>query len=134
MFLGRERREEGEEGEEEDEDEEAKTKKTTMKPWEQHSGREKSATKEAMCLLEKCFGTSAARESNNLELADAKLTAERRKVCPEELDQDGADGAECGHSADEYWNENEGKLSEDVSSQTKEDMRANQSRALSLVD
>ncbi|KAF8021056.1 hypothetical protein BT93_G1469 [Corymbia citriodora subsp. variegata] len=66
-------------------------------------------------------GTFAARESNNLEVADAKLTAEGRKVFPEELDQDGADGAECGHSTDECWNEN-GKLSEDVSSQAKEDI------------
>ncbi|XP_048135446.1 uncharacterized protein LOC115739912 isoform X2 [Rhodamnia argentea] len=159
----REKREmEEEEEEEEDNDEEAKAKKTTtMTPWEQHSAvisiprfdynapssllrrshsgflitctikREKSATKEAMSLLEKCYGTFAARESNNLEVADAKLTPKRRKVCPEELDKEGANGAECGHSTDQ--NGNEGKLSEDVSSQTEEDSSANESQALSLV-
>ncbi|KAK3421391.1 hypothetical protein EUGRSUZ_G02045 [Eucalyptus grandis] len=157
----REKREIAEE-EEGDNDEEAKTKKTTMTPWEQHSAvisiprfdynapssllrrshsgflitctikREKSATKEAMCLLEKFCGAFAARESTKLELADAKLTAKRRKVCPEESDQEGADGDESGQITDQCCKE-DGKLSEDVSSQTKEDIGANKSSALSLV-
>ncbi|KAF8021058.1 hypothetical protein BT93_G1471 [Corymbia citriodora subsp. variegata] len=151
-----------EEEEEQQQQQQAKTKKTSMTPWEQHAAvisiprfdynapssllrrshsgflitctikREKSATKEAMCLLEKYCGKSAPSESNNLEVANAKLNAKRRKVCPEELDQEGADGAECGHLTDQYHNE-DGKLSEDVSSQTKEDIGANKSSALSLV-
>ncbi|XP_056164849.1 uncharacterized protein LOC115668391 isoform X2 [Syzygium oleosum] len=146
-----------------DEEATTATKETTaMTPWEQHSAvisiprfdynapssllrrshsgflvtctirREKSATKEAMRLLEKYCGTLAASGSNDLELADAKLTAKRRKVCPEELDQEGANGAERGHLTDQHCNE-DGKLSEDVSSQTQGDISANKSSALSLV-
>ncbi|KAI3442760.1 uncharacterized protein J3R85_001025 [Psidium guajava] len=151
-----------EEEEEEENDEGAKAKETAMTPWEQHSAvisiprfdyiapssllqcsysgflitcaikREKSATKEAMCLLEKCYGTFAVRESNNLEVAEAKLTPKRRKVCTEELDKEGANGAKCRHSTDQNRNKH-GKLSEDVSSQTEEDISANKSQALSLV-
>ncbi|KAI6677253.1 hypothetical protein NL676_038049 [Syzygium grande] len=153
----------GEEKGDGDEEATATTEETTaMTPWEQHSAvisiprfdygapssllrgsrsgflvtctirREKSATKEAMRLLEKYCGAFAARESNSLEVADAKLTAKRRKVCPEELDREGANGAGCGHLTDQYCNE-DGKLSEDVSSQTKGDISANKSSALSLV-
>ncbi|KAF8021060.1 hypothetical protein BT93_G1472 [Corymbia citriodora subsp. variegata] len=151
-----------EEEDEQQQQQQAKTKKTTMTPWEQHAAvisiprfdynapssllrrshsgflitctikREKSATKEAMCLLEKYCGKSGPSESNNLEVVNAKSNAKRRKVCVEELDQEGADGAECGHLTDQYHNE-DGKLSEDVSSQTKEDVCANKSSALSLV-
>ncbi|XP_056164850.1 uncharacterized protein LOC115681852 [Syzygium oleosum] len=99
----REREEEEEKGDNDEQAKTKKT--MTMTPWEQrsvvissprfdynppsslhrrsHSGflvtctiqREKSATKEAMCLPEKYRGPFAARESNNLEVADAKLTA-----------------------------------------------------------
>ncbi|XP_052187532.1 uncharacterized protein LOC127798192 isoform X2 [Diospyros lotus] len=93
------------------EEEEDGGERTTMKPWEQHGGvitiprfdynapssllhhshsgflitcpikREKSATKEAISILEKYVGFSSSCSSENFDSCDANIVAKRRKLC-----------------------------------------------------
>ncbi|KAK4597040.1 hypothetical protein RGQ29_014878 [Quercus rubra] len=104
--------------EEEEEEEEKKKKETMMSPWEQHSAvisiprydynapsallhhslsgflitctikREKSATKEAISILDKYVGSCSNADSGNLDNSDDNAATKRRKICPED-DQDG---------------------------------------------
>ncbi|KAM7487848.1 hypothetical protein LguiB_025332 [Lonicera macranthoides] len=96
----------------------------TMKPWEQHSAviniprfdynaptsllhhsysgflvtcpikREKSATKEAMSILEKCIETFNSCNSENLGSSDENVSAKRRKLCVVEVDAECVNGVE----------------------------------------
>ncbi|XP_058098137.1 uncharacterized protein LOC131243077 isoform X2 [Magnolia sinica] len=56
--------------------------------------REKSATKEAISILEKYMGSLASDGFERLKPADANVTAKRRKMCSEEIDGEGVKIAE----------------------------------------
>uniref|UniRef100_A0A5B7BV11 Uncharacterized protein n=1 Tax=Davidia involucrata TaxID=16924 RepID=A0A5B7BV11_DAVIN len=133
--------------------------RSTMAPWEQHSAvisiprfdynapsslldhshsgflvtcpikREKSATKEAMSILEKCIGFSNTGSSESLESSDVNDAAKRRKICLGEID------GECANSVESRSDSaNCGKLSEDSRlSSSKSDTDEERSPVLSLV-
>lgn len=112
-----------------------------MKPWEQHSAvisiprfdynapsslldhshsgflvtctikREKSATKEAMPILEKYVGSFSSCSSESLESSDANATTKRRKICTEEIDEECVNSVEnktasnnCGEDGGNFMN------------------------------
>ncbi|XP_077246984.1 uncharacterized protein LOC143886756 isoform X2 [Tasmannia lanceolata] len=114
--------------EEEEEDIVEEKGKEDMKPWEQHatvisiprfdykapsslldhnhSGflitctikREKSATKEAISILEKYLGSSGCDAFEKLEPSDVNVSFEKRKLCPEKLDGDDAKSAKSNEA------------------------------------
>ncbi|KAL3731223.1 hypothetical protein ACJRO7_028145 [Eucalyptus globulus] len=92
--------------EEDNMDEEAKKKKTPMTPWEQR------AAVNSIPRFDFNAPSSLLRHSQSGFLITCTI------ICP---DQDSADGAECGNSTNQYWNEN-GRHA-----------RANQFPAISLV-
>ncbi|XP_059655239.1 uncharacterized protein LOC132302414 isoform X2 [Cornus florida] len=133
-----------------------------MAPWEQHSAvisiprfdynapssllhhshsgflvtcpikREKSATKEAMSILEKFIGFFNSGSSEGLEVSDANVAAKRRKICKGEIDGEFAIGVESEsvtpNSADT------GKASEgSCLSSAKSDTNVERNPILSLV-
>ncbi|KAI4366921.1 hypothetical protein MLD38_022722 [Melastoma candidum] len=59
--------------------------------------REKSATKEAMTILEKYCGVLHAEENNDLDQADECPATKRRKLCPEESGKYPSDGTDSEH-------------------------------------
>ncbi|XP_022158307.1 uncharacterized protein LOC111024819 [Momordica charantia] len=102
----------------------------TMTPWEQHSGvisiprfdynapsallhhchsgflitcsikREKSATKEAISILEKYIQYFSSSTPENLEVSDENEVSKRRKICTEDVDHKSVKGEE--RSSDEH--------------------------------
>ncbi|KAJ9708701.1 hypothetical protein PVL29_000628 [Vitis rotundifolia] len=130
-----------------------------MKPWEQHSAvisiprfdynapsslldhshsgflvtctikREKSATKEAMPILEKYVGSFSSCSSESLESSDANATTKRRKICTEEC----VNSAE-NKTASNNCGEDGGELSKDARvSSANTDAIVENGRVLSLV-
>ncbi|GMY18072.1 hypothetical protein FCV25MIE_13311 [Fagus crenata] len=110
------------------ESESEKKMQASMTPWEQHSGvisiprydykaptsllhhslsgflitctikREKSATKEAISILQKYLGSSSSGNSGNLENSDDNADAKKRKICPNDDDLDGESKAASNNS------------------------------------
>ncbi|KAA8529922.1 hypothetical protein F0562_034474 [Nyssa sinensis] len=141
----------GKEGEDEE--------RLTMAPWEQHSvvisiprfdynapsslldhshsgflvtcpiKREKSATKEAMSILEKYISFSNTGSCGSLASSDGNDAAKRRKICMGEIDGECTKGVESGSKSATC-----GKLSEDSClSSAKSDTNEERSPVLSLV-
>ncbi|XP_050275701.1 uncharacterized protein LOC126717826 isoform X1 [Quercus robur] len=139
--------------EEEGEEEKKKKKETMMSPWEQHSAvisiprydynapssllhhslsgflitctikREKSATKEAISILDKYVGSCSNADSGNLDNSDDNAATKRRKICPED-DQDGET---------ETASNNSGKTSGTCLSSVMPDTNLDRGHVLSLV-
>lgn len=134
-----------------------------MKPWEQHSAvisiprfdynapsslldhshsgflvtctikREKSATKEAMPILEKYVGSFSSCSSESLESSDANATTKRRKICTEEIDEECVNSAE-NKTASNDCGEDGGELSKDAGvSSANTDAIVENGHVLSLV-
>uniref|UniRef100_A0A7N2L7K3 THUMP domain-containing protein n=1 Tax=Quercus lobata TaxID=97700 RepID=A0A7N2L7K3_QUELO len=144
---------EEEEEEEGEEEKKKKKKETMMSPWEQHSTvisiprydynapssllhhslsgflitctikREKSATKEAISILDKYVGSCSNADSGNLDNSDDNAATKRRKICPED-DQDGET---------ETASNNSGKTSGTCLSSVMPDTNLDRGHVLSLV-
>ncbi|XP_043696399.1 uncharacterized protein LOC122646851 isoform X3 [Telopea speciosissima] len=115
-----------------------KTEGLILTPWEQHSAvinlprfnynapssllenfhsgflitcpikREKSATKEGMCILEKYVGTLGKK---NVETIDADVAVKRRKISSEEIGGKCLSSAECEKATDNLEDSGSGNLS-----------------------
>ncbi|THG14348.1 hypothetical protein TEA_018902 [Camellia sinensis var. sinensis] len=137
--------------------------RVSMKPWEQHSAvisiprfdynapssllyhsqsgflvtcpikREKSATKEAMSILEKCIGIFNCSIYVSSESSDANVAAKRRKLCVLELDSECPSSIESKSAASNFG-DSSGKLLEDSClTSAKSDTNEERSPTLSLV-
>ncbi|CAL5339133.1 unnamed protein product [Camellia sinensis] len=138
--------------------------RVSMKPWEQHSAvisiprfdynapssllyhsqsgflvtcpikREKSATKEAMSILEKCIGIFNCSIHVSSESSDANVAAKRRKLCVLELDSECPSSIESKSAASNFGDSSAGKLLEDSClTSAKSDTNEERSPTLSLV-
>ncbi|PSR84881.1 Checkpoint protein like [Actinidia chinensis var. chinensis] len=148
---------------EEKEVKEEEGEKLGMKPWEQHSGvisiprfdynapasllhhshsgflvtcpikREKSATKEAISILEKFVGLFNIGSSESLKSSDANVVAKRRKICMGEVDGECPTSIESKDAAASSV-DSSGKLLEDsCMSSTKSNTNVERSPTFSLV-
>ncbi|KAG2707655.1 hypothetical protein I3760_05G157400 [Carya illinoinensis] len=146
-------------------DDHEEEKKKSMTPWEQHScvisiprfdynapfsllcnshsgflvtctiKREKSATKEALSILEKYVGSFADGSSEILEKLDDNSVGKRRKICTDDLDREsinnGGSNTASNNSGD---NSSNCKPSKDIcSSPARVDINLEEGPVLSLV-
>ncbi|KAJ0096259.1 hypothetical protein Patl1_15699 [Pistacia atlantica] len=132
---------------------------TEMKPWEQHSRvisiprfdynapssilqrshsgflitctikREKSATKEAITILQKYIASYYSDGSGSVKNSDTNGDAKRRKICTDEASEECANGAESGGTKEDPG----GLPKDDCSSHSKVDTNTEYDFDMSLV-
>ncbi|KAK9277077.1 hypothetical protein L1049_006616 [Liquidambar formosana] len=91
--------------------------------------REKSATKEALSILEKYVGSFNGASSESLESSDTNAAAKRRKMCREEIDGNCVPSAESESATKNAA----GKLEDTSLSPAKTDTNVESGPVLSLV-